>query len=154
VSLDTILGRGGFDLNRIVELEPEFLKPAHGEDGHVHDEDCDDHEHHDHEHDQGIMSVALTTELPMDRRKIARWLTALVKNQGQNILRAKGIIEVKDNDRRLVFQAVHMILEGDLQREWRDGEKRYSRMVFIGRNLDEAALKAAFESCIATPPPE
>jgi G3E family GTPase len=156
VSLDTILGRGGFDLNRIVELEPEFLNPSHGEEGHVHDEDCGDghHEHHDHEHDQGIMSVALTADRPMDRRKIARWLTALCKEKGQDILRAKGIIDVKDNSRRLVFQAVHMILEGDLQREWRDGEKRYSRMVFIGRNLDEAALKAAFESCIATAPPE
>ena len=61
----------------------------------------------------------MTLHAPIDRRKIARWLTALVKNQGQDILRAKGIIDVKDNDRRLVFQAVHMILEGDLQREWR-----------------------------------
>ena len=58
----------------------------------------------------------------MDRRKVARWLTALCKNKGQDILRAKGIIDVKDNNRRLVFQAVHMILEGDLQREWKPGE--------------------------------
>ena len=86
----------------------------------------------------------------MDRRKIARWLTALCKEKGQDILRAKGIIDVKDNPRRLVFQAVHMILEGDLQREWREGETRSSRMVFIGRNLDAAALKAAFEACVAT----
>jgi len=148
VSLEAILGRGGFDLNRIVELEPEFLKPGHGEEGHVHDEDCDDD--HDHEHDQGIMSVALTAERPMDRRKIARWLTALCKEKGQDILRAKGIIDVKDNNRRLVFQAVHMILEGDLQREWREGEPRTSRMVFIGRNLDAAELKAAFDACVAT----
>ena len=101
------------------------------------------------QHDDGIKSVALTLHRPIDRRKIARWLTALVKNQGQDILRAKGIIDVKDNDRRLVFQAVHMILEGDLQRSWREGEPRYSRMVFIGRNLDQAALKAGFESCAA-----
>ena len=85
----------------------------------------------------------------MDRRKIAGWLTALTKNQGPDILRAKGIIDVKDNNRRLVFQAVHMILEGDLQREWREGEPRYSRMVFIGRNLDEAKLKAGFEATAA-----
>ena len=56
---------------------------------------------------------------------------------------------MKDNPRRLVFQAVHMILEGDLQREWLAGEKRYSRMVFIGRNLDAAELKAGFEACVA-----
>src|SRR6185503_21338904 len=98
----------------------------------------------------------LTLHKPIDRRKIARWLTALVKKKGQDILRAKGIIDVKDNDRRLVFQAVHMILEGDLQREWRESEARYSRMVFIGRNLDAAELKAAFESCVAEdrPPDE
>ena len=67
----------------------------------------------------------------------------------QDILRAKGIIDVKDNNRRLVFQAVHMILEGDLQREWREGEPRYSRMVFIGRNLDRTELAAGFEACAA-----
>ena len=100
-------------------------------------------------HDHGIQSVSLKLDRPIDRRKIARWLTALVKNQGQDILRAKGIIDVKDNPRRLVFQAVHMILEGDLQREWREGEPRYSRMVFIGRNLNEAELKSGFESCAA-----
>jgi G3E family GTPase len=158
VELDAILGRGGFDLNRIVALEPEFLNPAHGDAGHVHDEHCDhDHEHgHNHErHDHhdveqdGIMSVSLTLHKPIDRRKIARWLTALVKKKGQDILRAKGIIDVKDNERRLVFQAVHMILEGDLQREWREGEERYSRMVFIGRDLDAAELRSGFESCAA-----
>ena len=86
---------------------------------------------------------------PDDRRKIARWLTALTKTKGQDILRAKGIIDVKDNPRRLVFQAVHMVLEGDLQREWREGEPRFSRMVFIGRNLDKAALQSAFDACVA-----
>ncbi len=85
----------------------------------------------------------------MDRRKVARWLTALCRNKGQDILRAKGIIDVQGNDRRLVFQAVHMILEGDLQREWRPDEQRYSRLVFIGRNLDRAELQAGFESCAA-----
>ena len=150
VSLEAILGRGGFDLDRIVGLEPDFLKPKHGEEGHVHDEHCeDDHEGHDHEHDAGIMSVSLVSDQPMDRRKVARWLTQLVASQGQDILRAKGIIDVKDNPRRLVFQAVHMVLEGDLQREWREGERRFSRMVFIGRNLDKAALQAAFDACAA-----
>ena len=165
VRLEAILGRGGFDLNRITELEPDFLKAdAHGEAGHVHDEHCGhDHEghelhehetpdngrHHDHQHDHGIRSISLSTDKPMDRRKVARWLTDLTKNQGPDILRAKGIIDVKDNPRRLVFQAVHQILEGDLQREWREGERRYSRMVFIGRNLNEAELKAGFDACVA-----
>jgi G3E family GTPase len=155
VDLDKVLARGGFDLNRIVALEPEFLNPKHGESGHVHDDHCD-HDHHEHEHDDhdhvrdaGIMSVSLRLDRPIDRRKVARWLTRLTKEQGPDILRAKGIIDVKDNPRRLVFQAVHMILEGDLQREWRADEERYSRMVFIGRNLDPAELKAGFEACVA-----
>jgi G3E family GTPase len=154
VDLDKVLARGGFDLNRIVALEPEFLNPKHGEAGHVHDEHCEhEHEHaqqhENHVREAGIMSVSLMLEKPIDRRKVARWLTRLTKERGPDILRAKGIIDVKNNPRRLVFQAVHMILEGDLQREWREGEKRTSRMVFIGRNLDAAELKAGFEACIA-----
>jgi G3E family GTPase len=161
VPLDAILGRGGFDLERIVELEPQFLNPAHGEDGHVHDEHCGhdhhhDHDHHDHghgntaqRHDDDIQGVSLRMDTPVDGARVTKWLNDLLAYQGPDILRAKGILDVKGEDRRLVFQAVHMILEGDLQREWRDGEPRYSRMVFIGRNLDEAKLRAGFEGTAA-----
>jgi G3E family GTPase len=81
--------------------------------------------------------------------KITRWLNELLAQQGPDILRAKGILDVKGENRRLVFQAVHMILEGDFQRPWRDGEDRTSRMVFIGRNLDEALLRVGFQACAA-----
>ncbi|MDR3509258.1 MAG: GTP-binding protein, partial [Caulobacteraceae bacterium] len=165
VPLDAILGRGGFDMERILDIEPEFLNPAHGEEGHVHDEHCDhdhdhhhhghdhhDHDHHDHDHtihDDGIKGVSLRLDKPVDANKITRWLNDLLAAQGPDILRAKGILDVKGEDRRLVFQAVHMILEGDMQGPWRNEADRYSRMVFIGRNLDEAALKAGFEACVA-----
>jgi G3E family GTPase len=154
VPLDKVLGRGGFDIDRIVSLEPDFLNPPHGEAGHVHDEHCDhDHDHpghdHDHEHDAGISSISLTSHKPMDGGKISDWLAYVVQSQGPDILRAKGIIDVKGEDRRLVFQAVHMLLEGDLQRAWKPGEERYSRLVFIGRNLDRNALQIGFESCAA-----
>ncbi len=161
VPLETVLGRGGFDLDRILELEPQFLNPAHGEAGHVHDEDCEhDHDHghdHDHEgHDHGhahvlddIKGVSLRLDSPMDGDKVSRWLNETLQSQGPDILRAKGILDVKGEERRLVFQAVHMLLEGDWQRPWRDDEARYSRMVFIGRNLDEAALRRGFEACAA-----
>ena len=164
VPLDAILGRGGFDLDRITELEPEFLNPAHGEAGHVHDEDCEhdhghghDHDHHGHDHhhgghdheDQDIKGVSLSFDQPIDGVKITRWLNEVLQAQGPDILRAKGIIDVKGEDKRLVFQAVHMILDGDLQREWKPEERRYSRMVFIGRNLDEAALRRGFEATAA-----
>jgi G3E family GTPase len=158
VPLEAILERKSFDLDRIVALEPEFLNPAHGEEGHVHDEDCDHdlghdhaHAHHDHKHDDEIKSISLTSRTPMDRRKVSRWITDVTQTQGQNILRCKGIIDVAGSDRRLVFQAVHMVLEGDLQREWKADEDRYSRIVFIGRDLDATALRKGFEACAATP---
>jgi G3E family GTPase len=163
VPLEAVLGRGGFDLDRILEVAPEFLNPAHGEEGHVHDEACEhdhdhhhdhdhDHHHHDHaeaRHDDDIKGVSLSLRRPVDAEKVTRWLNDLLAQQGPDILRAKGILDVKGEDKRLVFQAVHMILEGELQRDWREGDDRYSRMVFIGRNLDEAALKAGFEACAA-----
>lgn len=83
----------------------------------------------------------------MDGTLVSMWLNALVASKGQDILRAKGIIDVEGEDRRLVFQSVHMILEGDLQRPWKAGERRNSRLVFIGRNLDRAALEAGFANC-------
>jgi G3E family GTPase len=164
VPLDLILGRGGFDLARIEQIQPEFLNPAHGEAGHVHDEDCDhDHDHHDHDHhghdhehhhhdhaaEAGIRGVSLVFDKPLNGNKVTAWLNEVLQAQGPDILRAKGILEVAGENRRLVFQAVHMILEGDFQRDWKDGEVRSSRMVFIGRNLDEAALRAGFEACAA-----
>ena len=80
---------------------------------------------------------------------MTQWLNDLLARQGPDILRAKGILNVRGEDRRLVFQAVHMILEGDFQGAWRAGDDRSSRMVFIGRNLDEALLRVGFESCAA-----
>jgi G3E family GTPase len=165
VPLEAIIGKHSFDLDRITELEPEFLNPAHGEAGHVHDDHCGhdhdhDHHHHDHHHhhghdhksdihDDGVKGVSLTLDRPIDGQKITVWLNDLLARRGPDILRAKGIIDVKGEDRRLVFQAVHMILEGDFQRDWTDKDKRYSRMVFIGRDLDEADLKAGFEATAA-----
>ena len=64
-------------------------------------------------------------------------------------MRAKGIIDIQDNDRHLVFQAVHMMLEGDFQRPWEPDEQRRSQFVFIGRKLDGAALLAGFDACAA-----
>ena len=168
VPLSTLLGRGGFDLQRIVGLEPGFLSAAsasaaqhipHGEPGHVHDEHCAHHDHHGHgpEHGSGqlqgdphgVRSIALTARRPMDAARVERWLTELVRTRGADILRAKGIVDVAGDERRLVFQSVHMILEGDWQRLWRPEEDRYSRLVFIGRELDPQAWQAQFDACAA-----
>ena len=168
VPLDQVLGLGGFDLERILDINPEFANPAHGEAGHVHDEHCGhdhDHDHghdhahpHEHEHAHGarghaheddIKGISLSLDRPMDGTRFTAWLDRLLGEQGQNILRAKGIIDVSGEDRRLVFQAVHMILEGELQKPWGAIERRWSRAVFIGRDLDEAALREGFEACAA-----
>jgi len=159
VALDQVLGRGSFDLARIEEIEPDFLNPAHGQAGHVHDEHCDhhhgddhDHDHHSHGHDieaSGIRGVSLTAHKPLNANKVTAWLNDVLQAQGPDILRAKGILDVAGEDRRLVFQAVHMILEGDFQGPWRDGADRYSRLVLIGRNLDEKSLREGFEATIA-----
>ncbi|KRA56354.1 cobalamin biosynthesis protein CobW [Caulobacter sp. Root655] len=166
VPLEAIIGKHSFDLERITELEPEFLNPGHGEAGHVHDEHCGhdhhghDHHHHGHDHghghdhksdihDDGVKGISLTLDRPVDGQKITVWLNELLARRGPDILRAKGIIDVKGEERRLVFQAVHMILEGDFQRPWMEKDRRYSRMVFIGRDLDEAELKAGFEATAA-----
>jgi G3E family GTPase len=161
VALDAVLGRGGFDLERIVALEPQFLNPPHGEEGHVHDADCDHdhHDHHDHDdpagdhaarlHADDIKGISVRLDRPVDGTRMTRWLNELLADQGPDILRAKGIVNVAGESRRLVFQAVHMMLEGDLQRPWGADEVRESRMVFIGRNLDEAKLRAGFEACAA-----
>jgi G3E family GTPase len=148
VALSKVLGRGGFDLERITSLEPDFLEPPSGAAGHAHDAHCG-HEAHDHRHDEDIGSVSLTAESPMELDAVSRWLSELVATQGQNILRLKGIIDIAGEERRLVVQAVHMLLEGELQGAWKPGDRRYSRLVLIGRALDSRALEAGFAACVA-----
>ncbi len=159
VALDKLLGRGGFDLARITSLEPAFLVAQAQDDSHVHDEHCGhsaDAKGHgpyvqapDHVHDDGITSVSLHSRRPMNQDALSRWLEQLVAEQGQLILRLKGIIDIDAQPRRWVVQGVHMLLEGELQRPWQPQEARGSRLVLIGRELDGAALQAAFESCEA-----
>ncbi len=133
IALDKVLGQGAFDLQRLLDLEPELLNP----------------EHDDHEHSSDIASVSLTAKAPLDGDKVTNWLRTLLADRGQDILRAKGILDVKGKDERLVFQAVHMVMDGDFGKQWKDDEKRFSRIVFIGRNLDEAELDRGFKACIA-----
>ncbi len=90
-----------------------------------------------------------TTDKPLNPDKFFPWVQDLVAKDGPSILRCKGILNFKDDPERFVFQGVHMILDGDHQRPWKDGEKRDSRIVFIGRNLPEEKIRQGFESCVA-----
>ena len=97
-----------------------------------------------------MQSLSLRTSKPLDATKFMPWLQGLVAAEGAKILRSKGILSFSDDDDRYVFQGVHMMLEGDHQRKWKDGESRESRLVFIGRELPEQMIRDGFESCITT----
>jgi G3E family GTPase len=157
IPLNEVLGRNAFDLDRILDIEPDFL---HGDDGH-HRHDHDHHHHgHDHHHDHGhrhglkhyhdeeMQSISLRTDKPLDPEKFFPWIQNLVATDGPAILRSKGILAFNDDPDRFVFQGVHMILDGDHQRPWQEGEKRESRIVFIGKNLPEEKIREGFAGCI------
>ena len=155
IALDEVLGRNAFDLDRILDIEPNFLEADDHDHDHHHDHSHGDHgahNHHDggglkHYHDEEMQSVALRTEMPLNPDKFFPWIQDLVATEGPNILRCKGILAFKDDPERFVFQGVHMILDGDHQRKWRDDEKRESRIIFIGRQLPEDRIREGFESC-------
>ena len=108
------------------------------------------HEHGlKHYHDEDMQSVALSLDGDVDPEKFLPWLNDYVQQEGPSILRSKGILAFKDEPKRFVFQGVHMILDGDVQREWRPGEKRMSRVVFIGRHLKEDEIRQGFLACAA-----
>jgi G3E family GTPase len=156
IAISDVLERGAFDLDRILEIEPEFLNAGDDHDHHHHDHDHghDHHHHHDHGlkhyHDEDMQSLSLRSDKPLDPAKFMPWLQNLVQTEGGRILRSKGILAFQDDDDRYVFQGVHMMLEGDHQRKWKPDEARQSRVVFIGRELPEDAIREGFERCIVT----
>ena len=130
----------------------------HAHHDHEHGEACGpdcghDHVHHGHGlkvvHDEDMQSVAITLDGDVDPEKFLPWVNELVQREGPSILRSKGILAFRNEPKRFVFQGVHMILDGDLQRAWREGEKRVSRIVFIGRRLKEDEIRQGFLACAA-----
>jgi G3E family GTPase len=165
IDLAEVLDRGAFDLKRALENDPHFLDADehdhdhdhdhhHDHDGHDHHDDDHHHHHHHHDgelsdiHDVTVQSVSLRGG-EMDPKKFFPWIEKITQLEGPNILRLKGIIALKGDDERYVIQGVHMIIEGDHQRPWKDGEKRESRLVFIGRELDAERLRKSFDACLA-----
>jgi G3E family GTPase len=162
IPVPEVLGRNAFDLDRILTIEPEFLEGNGHDHDHDHDHHHHDHDHHGHGHahaheshglkhyhDEDMQSLSLASEKPLDPDKFFPWIQDLVQKEGPNILRCKGILSFKDDDERFVMQGVHMILDGDHQRAWKQGEKRESRLVFIGRNLPIEKIEEGFEGCAA-----
>lgn len=130
VEMAAILGVQAFDLNRALEVDPAFLE-----------EDA-------HEHDESVYSFAIVEEGLVDGNRLSQWMETLLRTQGPNIFRTKGILNLAGMNERYVFQGVHMIFDGRPDRPWKPHESRRNQLVFIGRNLDEAKLKAEFRACL------
>jgi G3E family GTPase len=132
IDLSEVLDRDAFSLDRILEVEPDFL------DG-----------FHDHEHDDTVSSLSLVAEKSLDPDKFIPWIQEITRTLGGDILRMKAIISFQNDPDRYVFQSVHMLLDGDRQKPWNADEARTSRLVFIGRNLPKEVLRAGFEGSFA-----
>ena len=151
VPLDAVLGRNAFDLDRILEIEPDFL---HAEE-HDHDHDhADGHHHHHgmkHYHDEDMESVSMKIDGDVEPEKFMAWINYFIQKEGATILRSKGILAFRNEPLRYVFQGVHMIMDGDTQRAWKKDEKRESKIVFIGRKLDKEEIRKGFMACAVKP---
>ena len=150
VPLSAVLGRNAFDLDRILEIEPDFLET---DDHRDHDHRGHEHHHQDHglkhHHDEDMQSIAFQIDGDVDPEKFMPWINDMLQRDGAGILRSKGILAFKGEPLRFVFQAVHMMIDGDTQRAWRKDEKRTSKIVFIGRDLKVDELRASFMACAA-----
>ena len=131
--LEEILDIRGFNLNAILELDPEFLAEDH------------------HHHDDAVGSFVFRADRPFDGAKLEEFLSSMIQVYGNDLLRYKGILSLKDNPRRAVFQGVHMLMGADIGRAWGEGEPRESVMVFIGRNLPKDVFIEGLQQCLVKP---
>jgi G3E family GTPase len=129
--LGEILDIRGFNLNAILELDPEFLADA-------------SHDHHDQ-----VESFVFRSQKAFDGDKLEQFLSGMIQVYGPDLLRYKGVLWMKGNPRRVVFQGVHMMMGGDLGKPWAKGEKKESVMVFIGKKLPKDLFLAGLEQCLA-----
>ncbi|MDQ2098905.1 MAG: GTP-binding protein [Tychonema bourrellyi B0820] len=130
IEMSALLGVKAFDLNRALEIEPDFL----GE--------------HEHEHDETVTSVAIVESGAIDGDKFSDWIGELLRTQGTNIFRTKGILNIAGEDKRFVFQGVHMLFDGRQDRPWKATETPKNELVFIGRHLNATQLTEDFRKCL------
>ena len=129
--IDEVLDIRGFNLNAILQLDPEFLVDSH-------------HEHHDQ-----VESFVFKSDKPFDGQKLEQFLSGMIQVYGPDLLRYKGVLWMKGNPRRVVFQGVHMMMGGDMGKPWAKSEKKQSVMVFIGKKLPKDIFIAGMEECLA-----
>ena len=165
VPIKDVLDIRGFNLNAVLEIDPDFLAAEHpdalksrkskGGDPQNHDHGHHDHDHdhdhhgHAHHHDDAIKAFVFQSKRPFDAAKLEHYLGALTQVYGQDMLRYKGVLFVDASPRRMIFQGVHMLMGADVGRAWGRDEVPSSKMVFIGRNLPRDAIVKGLEACLA-----
>jgi len=126
-----VLDIRGFNLNAILELDPEFLTDVQ-------------HEHHDE-----VESFVFRSKKPFDGAKLEQFLSGMIQVYGPDLLRYKGVLWMKGNPRRVVFQGVHMMMGGDVGKPWTKADKKESLLVFIGKKLPKDLFLAGLDECLA-----
>jgi G3E family GTPase len=159
VPLKEVLDLRGFNLNAKLDIDPDFLKAddhSHDHHGHNHDHDHHDHEHgehcdhpHHHVHDDDVKSFVYRADRAFNPAKLEDFLGAIVQVYGPKMLRYKGVLDMKGTDRKVIFQGVHQLMGSDLGPKWMPGEKRQSKMVFIGIDMPREVLEQGLEGCLA-----
>jgi G3E family GTPase len=129
--IDEVLDLRGFNLNAILALDPDFLTDS-------------SHEHHDE-----VASFVFKTKKPFDGQKLENFLSGMIQMHGPDLLRYKGVLWMKGNPRRVIFQGVHMMMGGDMGKPWAKHESKESVLVFIGKNLPKDLFIAGLEECLA-----
>ena len=129
--LDQVIDIHGFDLDAVLNIEPDFMTPGH------------------HHHDDRITSFSYRSPHPFDQSKLEPALQTLIEHFGNDMLRYKGILHLTGEPRRAILQGVHMMLGATLGRPWDDNEPRQSTLVFIGRDLPEAIFRKMLDSCLS-----
>jgi G3E family GTPase len=145
----------GFNLNATLEIDPDFLQAEDHAHEHGHDHSDHDHEHgehcdhpHHHAHDDDVKSFVFRSDRAFSAAKLEDFLGAIVQVYGPKMLRYKGVLYMKGSDHKVIFQGVHQLMGSDLGPKWAAGEKKQSKMVFIGIDLPKDILLQGMEQCL------
>ncbi|MBI1835379.1 MAG: GTP-binding protein [Burkholderiales bacterium] len=156
IAISEVLNLKGFNLNAVLDLDPEFLatEEAHEQ---KHEHECDEHCSHEHEHEHGhkyahhtddIAAFVFKTDRPFNTEKLDYFLGGLVQVYGPRMLRYKGVLYMEHADRKVIFQGVHQIMGTDIGAKWSEAEQKQSKMVFIGKNLPKEIFIQGLEQCL------
>lgn len=150
--LNQILDISGFNLNTVLDIDPDFLAADDHHHHEHHDHNCDehcDHEHHNHApHQDSVSAFVFKSRRPFDPDRLEDFLGGVVQIYGPDLLRYKGIIYLKGANRRMLFQGVHMMMGAEPGKPWLGKEKPETKLVFIGNNLPKDVFMQGLEQCL------